>query len=93
MMVITSLKNSIYATIHTSKVELLFPSNLVDQSNSIVLTLAFLKALDLLVVCQFLTWNLSILLKVIAQGHQKVAQHIQYFGNSSPSIWLKALVI
>ena len=34
-----------------SDVGLLFPSDLVDQSNSIVLTLAFLKAFDLLVVC------------------------------------------
>ena len=67
-------------------------SDLSYQSNSIVLTLALLKDFDLLVVCQFLIWNLSILLKVVVQGHQKVVQHMQYFGNSSSSIWLKALV-
>ena len=76
-----------------SNVLLLFPSDLVDQSNSIVLNLALLKGFDLLVVCQFLIWNLSFLLKVIVQGHQKVAQHMQLFGNSSSSIWLKALII
>ena len=36
-----------------SNAVLLFPSDLVDQSNSIVLTLALLKGFDLLVVCQF----------------------------------------
>ena len=65
---------------------LLFLSDLVDQSNSIVLTLDIWEAFDLLVVCQFLIWNLSILLKVIVQGHQKVGQHMQLFGNSSFSI-------
>ena len=69
-----------------SNVVLLFPSDLVDQSNSIVLTLALLKAFDLLVVCQSLIWNLCIMLKVIVQGHQKAAQHMQLFGSSSSSI-------
>ena len=76
-----------------SNAVLLFPSDLVDQSNSIVLTLAFLKGFDLLMVCQFLIWNVFSLLKVIVQGHQKVVQHMQLFGNSSSSIWLKALII
>ena len=76
-----------------SNAVLLFPSDLVDQRNSIMLTLALLKGFDLLVVCQFLIWRIFILLKDIVQGHQKVAQHMQLFGNSSSSIWLKALII
>ena len=76
-----------------SNAVLLFSSDLVDQSNSIVLTLALLKGFDLLVVCQFFIWNLFILLKVIVQEHQKIAQYMQLFGNSSSSIWLKALII
>ena len=60
---------------------------------TVVLTFALLKGFDLLVVCQFFIWNLFILLKVIVQEHQKVAQHMKLFGNSSSSIWLKALII
>ena len=47
----------------------LFPSDPIDQSNGIVLTLAFLEAFNLLLVCQFLIWNLSIWLKVVVHGH------------------------
>ena len=61
-----------------SKVVPLFPSDLVDQSNSIVLALTLLKAFDLLVVCQPLIWNFSSCSKLLFKDIKKLHSTCNY---------------
>ena len=61
-----------------SNVVLLFPSDLVDQSNSIVLTLAFLKGFGLLIVYQFLIWNFSSYSKLLFKDIKKLYSTCNY---------------